>query len=492
MTDAILYGIIFLKKTIKPTGFIVNKKTKIVATISNLSCDVDFIETLYKAGMDAVRLNTAHMSTDNALMVIENVRKVSDKIAIMLDTKGPEIRTTETSKGIDVKTGDIICVKGAPGIESTRDCLNVSYEHLCDDVPEDCQILIDDGDIALKVIEKKDGALRCEVMNDGTIKSRKSINIPNVSINLPALTDKDRAFIDFAMAHDVDFIAHSFVRKKEDLLEIQDILDSKESPVKIISKIENREGLDNIDEILDHSFGAMIARGDLAIEIPAEKIPLIQKSLVKKCVERRKPVIIATQMLHSMISSPRPTRAEVSDVGNACLDGTDAIMLSGETANGQYPVEAVKTMARIAREIEAGHSTFNNTPYTPENKVTDYLTKAAVKAALRLDTKAIVADTLTGRTIRGLAAYRGENPIYAQCYDKRVMRELALSFGVYSDYIELNQTTHEFLQKTMANLLNRGTVDGDDMIVVLAGNFGAANGSSYVEISTAQNMLQRK
>lgn len=469
-----------------------NKKTKIVATISNLSCDVEFIETLYNAGMDAVRLNTAHMSPDNALTVIENVRKVSDKIAIILDTKGPEIRTTETLKGIDVKTGDVISVKGAPGVESTRDCLNVSYEHFFDDVPEHCQILIDDGDIALKVIEKSGGVLRCEVMNDGIIKGRKSINIPNVSINLPALTDKDRDFIDFAIAQDVDFIAHSFVRKKEDLMEIQKILDSKNSPVKIISKIENREGLDNIDEILDHSFGAMIARGDLAIEIPAEKIPLIQKSLVKKCVERRKPVIIATQMLHSMINSPRPTRAEVSDVGNACLDGTDAIMLSGETANGKYPVEAVKTMARIACEIEAGHSTFNNTPYTLKNKVTDYLTKAAVKAALRLDTKAIVADTLTGRTIRGLAAYRGENLIYAQCYDKRVMRELALSFGVYTDYIEQNQTSHEFLQKTMSNLLNRGTVKGDDMIVVLAGNFGAANGSSYVEISTARNMLQRK
>lgn len=469
-----------------------NKKTKIVATISNLKCDVEFLETLHKSGMDAVRLNTAHMNLENALTVVNNVRKVSDKIAIMIDTKGPEIRTTEAASVIDVKTGDMISVKGAPGVESTRECLNVSYDNLCDEVPEGCEILIDDGDIGLKVVGKKEGILQCEVMNDGIIKSRKSINIPNVSINLPALTDKDREFIEFAVDHDIDFIAHSFVRKKEDLLEIQTILDARNSQVKIISKIENKEGLDNIDEILNHSFGAMIARGDLAIEIPAEKIPLIQKSLVTKCIERRKPVIIATQMLHSMISAPRPTRAEVSDVGNACLDGTDAIMLSGETANGQYPVEAVRTMARIACEIEAGHSTFINTPYTPKNKVTDYLTKAAVKAALRLNTKAIVADTLTGRTIRGLAAYRGENPIYAQCYEKRVMRELSLSFGVYTDYMELNQTSHEFLQKTMSNLLGRGTFRGDDMIVVLAGNFGAANGSSYVEISTAQNMMQRK
>ncbi len=468
------------------------KKTKIVATISSLNCEPAFIKELYEAGMNAARLNTAHMEPESTLDVINNIRAVSDKIAIIIDTKGPEIRTTKVAEEFQVNEGDLIFIKGDPDVETTPECINVSYKNIVSDVEAGKSILIDDGELELKVIENDGSKLKCEVQNNGVIKSRKSINIPGVEISLPALTEKDVAFIEFAAKHDIDFIAHSFVRKKEDVIAVQTILDIKNSPVKIISKIENQEGLDNIDEILDHTFGVMIARGDLAIEVPAERIPLVQKGLVKKCVERRKPVIIATQMLHSMIHSPRPTRAEVSDVGNACLDGTDAIMLSGETAYGKYPVEAVKTMRKIAYEIEASQSTFNNTPYTIQKRITDYLTKSAVKAALRLNTKAIVADTLTGGTIRGLAAYRGENPIYAQCYDKRVMRELALSFGVYCNYMELNQTSHEFIKRALTNLIRKKYFDESDLIVILAGHFGAANGASFVEISTADNLLQRK
>lgn len=467
------------------------KKTKIVATISNLKCDIPFLTELYEAGMNVVRLNTAHMTTDNALEVISNVRSVSEKLAIMVDTKGPEIRTVAMDDAMDVKEGDAITVKGIPDGESGNGVLCVSYSGIVDDVPVGSHLLIDDGDISLEVTGKEESALLCVVENDGAIKGRKSINIPDVSINLPALTEKDIEFVKFSAEHDVDFIAHSFVRKREDVLEVQAILDDMNSDCKIIAKIENQEGLDNIDEILDYAFGAMIARGDLAIEIPAERIPLIQKELVKTCVERRKPVIIATQMLHSMIHAPRPTRAEVSDVGNACLDGTDAIMLSGETANGKYPVEAVKTMTRIALQIEETRSTFNDTPYPDENQITDYLTKAAVKAALRLPTKALIADTLTGRTVRGMAAYRGENPIYAQCYSKRVMRELALSFGVHCDYMKLNQSSNEFLHEALTRLMGDGFFTEEDLIVVLAGHFGADNGASFVEISTAQNLLSR-
>lgn len=467
------------------------KKTKIVATISNLKCDVDFLRALYEAGMNVVRLNTAHMTTADAQKVIDNVRAVSEHLAIMVDTKGPEIRTVAMDEALPVSAGDAIDVRGDASGTSTAGLLCVSYDGLGDDVPVGSRLLIDDGDIALSVTGKDGATLHCVVENDGAIKGRKSINIPDVTINLPALTDKDRAFIEYSAEQDVDFIAHSFVRKKEDVLAVQQILDAKGSQAKIIAKIENQEGLDNIDEILDYAFGAMIARGDLAIEIPAERIPLIQKKLVKKCVEKRKPVIIATQMLHSMIHAPRPTRAEVSDVGNACLDGTDAIMLSGETANGKYPVEAVETMARIALEIEESRSTFNDTPYPAENNTTDYLTKAAVKAALRLPTQALIADTLTGRTIRGLAAYRGENPIYAQCYSKRVMRELALSFGVDACYMKLNQTSNEFLHEALTRLLAKDAFTEEDLLVVLAGHFGAANGASFVEISTAKNLLTR-
>ncbi|MBA3029848.1 MAG: pyruvate kinase, partial [Desulfobacteraceae bacterium] len=298
------------------------KKTKIIATISNAKCSPDFLRTLYEAGMDLVRMNTAHQTTQEAIEVISNVRAVSDRIAIMVDTKGPEIRTTPTREDIYVKAGDMINVRGAKDELSSRECVCVNYDGLAGDVKVDDWLLVDDGDVGLKVVHKDADTLTCVVMNDGSIKGRKGVNIPCVQINLPSLSAKDEEFVRFAADQEVDFIAHSFVRHKEDVLAVQRILDEKKSPIKIIAKIENQQGVDHIDEILDHAYAVMVARGDLAIEIPAERIPLIQKKIVRKCIERRKPVIIATQMLQSMIHSPRPTRAEVSDVANACLDGT--------------------------------------------------------------------------------------------------------------------------------------------------------------------------
>lgn len=469
------------------------KKSKIIATISNKSCSVDLLKQMYHAGMDVVRLNTAHQSLEDALPVIENIRTVSDRIAIMIDTKGPEIRTMEMKEPIAVKSGDVVHIKGASENLLPGECVCVSYDRFAEDVSCDDRILIDDGDIELQVLEKSGDTLRCIVKNDGFIRGRKSINVPSVNIrHLPSLSEKDKAFIAFAADHGVDFIAHSFVRRKEDIFAVQKILDQKHSPIKIIAKIENQDGLDNIDEILDHAYGAMIARGDLAIEVPAEKIPIIQKNLVKKCIERRKPVIIATQMLQSMVVSPRPTRAEVSDVANACLDRTDAVMLSGETANGKYPLEAVKMMAKIAAEVESSGSTFINTVYETRNTVTSYLSKAAVKASMRLNSKALIADTISGRTILSLAAYRGESPIYAQCYDKRVMRELALSYGVQANYMERDLTSHLFLRTALTSLLEEKEFTENCLITVLAGNFGSDYGASYVEISTAKNLLKRR
>jgi pyruvate kinase len=468
------------------------KKTKIIATISNKSCSISLLEKMYHAGMDVVRLNTAHQSLEDALPVIENIRKVSDQIAIMIDTKGPEIRTIEMKEPIPVKSGDIVLVKGDPR-ELSEKCVCVSYDRFAEDLAPNDRILIDDGDIELLVQEKNRNTLICVVKNDGYIRGRKSINVPSVNIrHLPSLSEKDKSFIAFAADHEVDFIAHSFVRRKEDILAVQEILDQKKSPIKIIAKIENQDGLDNIDEILDHAYGAMIARGDLAIEVPAEKIPIIQKNLVKKCIERRKPVIIATQMLQSMVMSPRPTRAEVSDVANACLDRTDALMLSGETANGKYPLEAVKMMAKIANEVESSGSTFINTVYEAQKTVTSYLSKAAVKASMRLNSKALIADSISGRTILSLAAYRGESPIYAQCYDKRVMRELALSYGVRANYMERDLTSHLFLQTALTGLLEKKEFTENCLITVLAGNFGSDYGASYIEISNAKNLLKRR
>lgn len=467
------------------------RNTKIIATISNLNCSVPFIQQLYDEGMNVVRLNTAHMSHEDALEVITNVREVSDKIGILLDTKGPEIRTCDSIEHLQVKCGNIIRLKGAPDEMSRDDIICVSHQKFVEDVPVGSSILIDDGYIALKVIDKNEEFLTCEIENDGVIQSRKSINIPSVHVKLPALSEKDKEFIRFGVENDIDFIAHSFVRNRNDVIAVQEILDEKQSSIKIIAKIENAEGVNNLEDILEHAYGVMIARGDLAVEIPTEQIPLIQKKIISTCIVKRSPVIVATQMLHSMIDSPRPTRAEVSDVANACLDHTDALMLSGETANGQYPVQAVQTMAKIIHEVEGKETKYINVAYSDDNKITAYLAKAAVKASLRLNTKAIVADSVTGKSILALSAYRGRNPIHAQIYDRRVMRQLSLSFGVYADFCLQDITSSEPLQNAICRLVNEHHFEDEDLIIVFAGSFGSQSGASYIEISSAKNLKEK-
>ena len=468
------------------------KKTKIVATISDKNCAPEFLKQLHAEGMDVVRLNTAHQTHDDALKVIKNVRKVSDKIAILIDTKGPEIRTCPMASPVYLRYGNCVKVKGAPVDPDRNDVIYVSHTGFVNDVPVGSSVLIDDGSLAMTVTEKNDDHLICCVDNDGVIEGKKSVNIPSVHVKLPALSEKDKSFIEFAADHDLDFIAHSFVRNREDVLAVQEIIDRKKSRMKIIAKIENSEGVENLDEILEHVYGIMIARGDLAVEIPAERIPSIQKKMVKTCIEKRKPVIVATQMLHSMIKSPRPTRAEVSDVANACFDYADALMLSGETANGDYPVEAVKTMAKIAAEVEAGRHSFLDVPYVHENKVVAYLAKAAVKASMRLNTRAIIADSMSGDTILAIAAYRGDNPVYAQVYDKRVMRELALSFGVQANFVNVESDASEVLRKSISGLVKRKQFSPETLVTVMAGHFGVQHGASYIEISTAGSIVQGK
>jgi pyruvate kinase len=468
------------------------KKTKIVATISDRNCDIELIKTLSEVGMDVVRLNTAHQTHDDTLKVVNNVRAVSDKIALLLDTKGPEIRTTKAIESIQVVFGDKITVKGDPEGITSRECVYVNYKGFVKDVPEGSRILIDDGEIELIVVAKSKTELTCEVTNNGVISGRKSVNIPSVHVKLPTLSLKDIDYIHFAVDHKLDFIAHSFVRNRQDVMAVQKILDERESDIKIIAKIENQDGVDNIDEILDNVYGIMIARGDLAVEIPQERIPIIQKMIIDKCIAKRKPVITATQMLHSMIQNPRPTRAEISDVANAVYDGTDAIMLSGETAYGKYPVEAVKTMAKIATEIESATSPMKETPLLIiNNEISAFLARSAVKASIELNAKAIIADTNKGRTVRALAAYRGNKLIFAQCYDKAVMRELALSYGVSPNFSNMKVTTEAFLCDALNDLKQKYKVKKTDRIVVLAGNFGFSHGPSFIEVSTAEN-LKRK
>ena len=457
------------------------KRTKIVATISDKRCEIGFLRELYEAGMNVVRLNTAHQTLDEAMKVVRNVRAVSDQIALLIDTKGPEVRTCDIVVPVRVGKGEIIFMTGDRTLVAEK-LIYVSYEHFVRDVQIGDKILVDDGDVELIVRDKKENCLELEASNPGEIKDKKSINVPGVNMHLESLSDKDRKFIQFAMDNKLDFIAHSFVRNKQDVMEIQQILDEQHSNIKIIAKIENQEGVNHIDEILDHVYGVMVARGDLAIEIDAEKIPLIQRYIVNKCIESKKPVIIATQMLHTMIDHPRPTRAEVSDIANAVFSGTDAIMLSGETAYGDYPLEAVKVMSRVA---EANESILppdaNRNLVRINNEITAALARVAVRMTTMLPIKAIVVDTNSGRTARYLSAFRGGLPVYARCYDEHVMRELALSFGVRPYFSVKPHSRDEFMRDIPQVLLQNG-YQPEDQILVIGGSFGHVRGASFLEV----------
>ena len=460
------------------------KKTKIICTISDINCDVEFIRELYENGMNVARINSAHATIEGAQMVVDNIRAVSDKIGILVDTKGPEVRLTamENAVGFVVKEGDRVIIRNGKDCFSGPKELYTNCETFVQDVPAGSDILIDDGCIELKVISKDDESLVCEVQNNGVIKGKKSVNVPNVHISLPALTEKDKIFVKWAIDADIDFIAHSFVRTKEDLIEIQNILDEYNSHLKIISKIENQQGIDNLDEILTHSYGVMIARGDLGVEIAAEKIPMIQKTIVQKCRARKKPVIVATQMLHSMIENPRPTRAEVTDVANAIFQSTDAIMLSGETASGKYPIEAVKTMSAIALEAEESIDTNLEVSLEAITKpIAAVLARSLVKATQEIPVKAIIFDTWTGRTGRYLSEFRPKVPIYAMCYQDFVMRELALTYDIYTYPFEITNTKEGFVQNAMRILLEDGKVEKGDLVGFIGGSFKHEVGATYME-----------
>jgi len=468
------------------------KRTKIVATISDKRCDPAFIKDLYEAGMDVVRINSAHLDIEAAKRIINNVRQVSEKIAILIDTKGPEIRTTICDEPIPLKKGEKILITGNPENKTIPNHIFVSYRLFSENVPEGSQVLIDDGEIELRVLQRKGDSLECIVSNDGVLGSRKSVNMPGIKICLPSVTGRDRAFIEMAVSEDIDFIAHSFVRNAQDVRDVKTLLTEAGSEIKIIAKIENQEGVDNIDEILDEVYGVMVARGDLAIEIPYEKVPGIQRMIIDKCIERRKPVIVATQMLQSMIVNPRPTRAEVSDIASAIYWNTDAIMLSGETANGKYPVEAVKTMTKVALEVENNKEKYLEIPAsTQTGEVSGYLAKVAVKTSVRVGARGIIADTMGGRTIRDMSAFRGINIILAQCYSKKTMRELALSYGIYAEYQEKKKSVDKFIHTALNSLTKIYDLKDNDIVVILAGNFSGGSGFSFIEVGTVSYLKDR-
>ena len=469
------------------------KQTKIVASISDRRCDVDFIRELFNAGVNVVRMNTAHASEEGINNIIRNVREVSRHIGILIDTKGPEVRTTGCEGHIEYKTGDVVKIFGRPEMDSTHDIINLSYPNFAADVHEGDHVLFDDGALDMQVIGINGPAVIAQVQNDGVLGSHKSVNVPGVHIALPTLTDKDRKNIMLAIDQDIDFIAHSFVRSAADVRAVQAILDAYDSDIKIISKIENQEGVDNIDEIIDASYGIMIARGDLGIEIPIERIPGIQRHIIHKCVQKRKPVIVATQMLHSMISNPRPTRAEVTDIANAIYSHTDALMLSGETASGKYPVEAVTTMATSAEQAERDKLRVNDieVPLSPDCDIREFMAHSAIEATEKLNVKGIITDSITGDTARQLAAFRGPHPVLAICYNDKLQRLLNLSYGVIPVYQKEHIGNEQLFLAAVRMLRQKGYVELDDKIAYLSGNVGAGGATKFLEINTVKEVFEQ-
>lgn len=472
------------------------RKTKIIATISDRHCDVDFLKSLFDAGMDVVRINSAHATVESADLIVDNVRKVSEHIALMIDTKGPDIRVTAMAAGhedgIEVRAGDAVRITGTDdNTPSSADTIYLNTSLIYDDVPVGATILVDDGSIAFKVVGKDNGALNCTVYNKGVVKSHKNVNIPGVKIKLPSVSERDKTFIDWAVRREIDFIAHSFVRGRDDILAVKGLLNERGSGIKIISKIENQDGVDNLDEILAETYGVMVARGDLGVEVREEELPVLQRRIVRKCIEHKVPVIIATQMLQSMMENPRPTRAEVSDIASAVYQRADAVMLSAETAIGLYPVESVNTMGRIAAEVETDDINampMDNNAVEIDNEVTAQLARSAVRASRNLPVKAVVIDTMTGRTGRYLAAFRGPRSVFAMCYSKSVMRQLALSFGIIPLYCEPSTDHNSFLRNALGSLRDTWNLDRQDLIVVMGGDFGVASGASFIEIATIESL----
>ena len=462
------------------------KQTKIVCSISDRRCDLDFIRGLFNAGMNVVRMNTAHATPDGIRSIIRNTRAVSPHIGILIDTKGPEVRTTDVESPIEYKTGDVVRIFGRPEMNTTHDIINVSFPDFAKDVKVGDIILFDDGAIGMKVMGIEGPAVYVEVQNDGVLGAHKSVNVPGEHIDLPALTEKDKRNINLAIEEDIDFIAHSFVRSADDVHAVQKILDERHSDIKIISKIENQEGVDNIDEIINASYGIMVARGDLGIEVPVEKIPGIQRMIIRKCVERHKPVIVATQMLHTMITNPRPTRAEVTDIANAIYSNTDALMLSGETASGKYPLEAVKTMAAVAEQAENDRNSFDamyNVPLNEHCSQREFLSHSAIESTRLLGIEGIITASKSGYTARCLATYRGPKPILAICYNDKLQRWLNLSYGVIAVRQKEKASSGEIFNAALRMLRQKGYVTNEDKVAYLSGALDSlGDGTTLLEM----------
>lgn len=475
------------------------KKTKIVCTIGPASEKREVLTQLIENGLNVCRLNFSHGDYEEHGARIKTIKEVREElnahVAILLDTKGPEIRTgkfadpevlLEDGQDFTITMDDVL---------GTKEKCSVSYKELVKDVVPGDTILIDDGLVELEVKSVEGNDIKCLVKNAGIVKNNKGVNVPGVKINLPAITEKDRNDIIFGIDNGIDFIAASFVRKAADVLAIREILEEKGAQaIKIISKIENQEGVDNIDSIIEVSDGIMVARGDLGVEIPTEEIPMAQKMMIRKCNEIGKPVITATQMLDSMIRNPRPTRAEVTDVANAIFDGTDAIMLSGETAAGKYPVEAVKTMAEIARRAEQSiaHEDILSRTAIKELNITNAISHATCTTANDLKASAILTATASGHTARMVSRFRPKSPIIAASNSMRTVRQMALVWGVYPVFSVSADSTDAVIDEAINSAMEEGYINSGELIVITAGvPVGVAGSTNLLKVHIVGEILAK-
>lgn len=454
------------------------RKTKIICTLGPAVDSEELIVALIKGGMNGARFNFSHGSHPEHLERLNRLKAVRDRmgspVATILDTKGPEIRIKSfESKTVDLAAGEdfILTVDDVPG---TAQRVSVTYPKLHEEVAPGQEILIDDGLVAMRVREIQGPDVVCQVENGGTLSANKSINIPGVHIQLPALTEKDVADIRFGVENDFDFIAASFVRRAADVEAVRQVLhDCGGDNVKIIAKIENQEGIDNLDEILNAADGVMVARGDLGVEIPAAKVPALQKQMIRMGLQAGKPVITATQMLDSMIRNPRPTRAEVSDVANAVYDGTSCVMLSGETAGGKYPVEALAAMLEIVTEAEASIDYWKRFQkqlvVTTSSNINDAITHTCCLTARDLNATAILAASSSGRTARMICRFRPACPVAALTMHEKTRRQLSICWGVIPFLTGEVNSTDRIFSLSAEVAVKEGLVQPGDTVVITAG-----------------------
>ncbi|MCK4550737.1 MAG: pyruvate kinase [Candidatus Aenigmarchaeota archaeon] len=459
------------------------KKTKVVCTLGPASDDETTIKALADAGMNVARLNFSHGDYKEHKARIDKIKKINKTlefpIAILLDMQGPEIRTGIIKNDIRLKTGDILTLTTE---KNNDEKILVNYSRLPLDVKQGNEIFIDDGLISLQVLRKTKTDVICKVLNNAILGSKKTVNLPGAELKMPSYTEKDWQDVKFGLEQDVDYLAVSFVRTKKDILALRKFLGVKNGEVGIIAKIEHPKAIENFDEILKVSDGIMIARGDLGVEIPLEKVPIHQYDIIKKCNHAKKPVITATHMLNSMIENPRPTRAEVTDVANAILIGTDAVMLSGETAKGKYPVHSCKMMSKIALEIETKIKTRLKDKINKEN-IPQIVSHSVALAATTLNARAIASFTETGNTACMLSKYRTPMPIYALTPKEEVLRKLALMWGVFPLYLEEHNDLRKMVKNGVSLLKKLKHVKTGDYILLTAGtDIGTPGTTNFAEI----------